>query len=222
MPSSFPGNLVVPFGMLYCAIRPHEYHETKIGGHHKLTSGALGSNINRARSRVRLREYRELGDERAHVVLEAALHLLLLGGMLSRAKPGARGHVVDVFLDLVRNVVRLGGHVTAAVRVLPHVEVCEQQLFHLLCRRVELNPLRNTGISLYSIGWRLPMVSYLFVRRQGDAVGRNARVLQPVSDSINTGLMRSKEVNDFLRAQMLPVVGRLRVRTRAPDQSPIP
>ena len=67
-------------------------------------------------------------------------------------------------------------------------------------------------------GIRATVNAYLLVDRLGDTTSLDAGADEPVYHRIDRCLRRSKEINDFLRAHVFPVIRGLGVRARTLDQ----
>jgi hypothetical protein len=110
------------------------------------TSCAFSCNINIANTRVGVWEPRKLRNERLRSVkTETSLQLspsFRLQSPLAQSR--SRGHVVDVFLDVGRNVVFFGRDIMFPGSVLPKVELSEQEFFNFGCSRIELDPLSSS------------------------------------------------------------------------------
>ncbi len=129
------------------------------------------------------------------------------------AEPDARRDVVDVLLHVGRHVVLVTGHVLVGARaVLPDIKVGEQEILNLVGRRVELDPLLPGIVHrLANATQRLPIYTgeaYLLVDRLADALTVDTGSHEPVDDGVDTGLLRSEEVNDLFGGHVLAVVRR--------------
>jgi hypothetical protein len=95
-----------------------------------------------------MRVTRKLGNERPRTLGNTALlHLFKSWGPMSlevsRPQSGARGHVVNVLLDMAGDVILFGGNIESSSVVFPDPEIGEEKLLNFSGCCVKLNPLRS-------------------------------------------------------------------------------
>lgn len=107
------------------------------------TSCAFGGHVDAARAAVRMRKPREKSNIFVHIV--GALADVFTRLYLCRSSPQTNTgrNIVDMLLNMFRNVVFLGRDILGPRRVFPDKILGVQKGFHLIDCRIELNPLNS-------------------------------------------------------------------------------